>query len=251
MHKIKRHHDSFNSTFCESRGSMIKKHDHKLMGRSTQMGWLDSHFHFSFAKYFNLDNVNFGVLRVINDDMVAPGHGFGMHPHQDMEIISYVINGHLTHGDNMGNRETITRGHIQYMSAGTGIVHSEVNEGEDVLRFLQIWIMPNQAGYAPNYGDYKYHWHDRLNKWLPLINGEAPAKLHQDVKIYATFLEAGNTLDFPVKEGRQAYLVQIEGTSTVNNETLVDRDALSSVEESLVLKAVKDSHYLILEMAKA
>ena len=118
---------------------MLTKIESKNMGNSN-LGWLKSKFHFSFAEYYNPDNINFGVLRVINDDLVQPNTGFDTHPHRDMEIISYVVNGELTHGDSMGNKNTITRGHVQYMSAGTGVYHSEHNFGKDTLRLLQIWI---------------------------------------------------------------------------------------------------------------
>ncbi|MCU5336930.1 pirin family protein, partial [Bacillus cereus] len=112
---------------------MFRKVDHKNMGRANH-GWLNTHFHFSFANYYNPNNMNFGALRVINDDLVAAQTGFDMHPHRDMEIISYVVDGALTHEDSMGNRGTIERGHVQYMSAGTGVFHSEHNLGDETLR---------------------------------------------------------------------------------------------------------------------
>ena len=121
---------------------MIKYIDHEKMGTADH-GWLRSRFHFSFAQYYNPENMGFGALRVLNDDLVRPGTGFETHPHRDMEIISYVVQGELTHGDSMGNRQTLKRGQIQYMSAGTGVWHSEHNLGEDTLRFLQIWIYPD------------------------------------------------------------------------------------------------------------
>ena len=133
---------------------MLRYIDHTKMGRGIH-GWLDSHFHFSFAEYYNPQNIQFGVLRVVNDDMVQPGTGFDTHPHQNMEILSYVVQGELTHADNMGNEQTLTRGQVQYMSAGTGVLHSEYNMGKDLLRFLQIWILPDASGYQPNYGDYR------------------------------------------------------------------------------------------------
>jgi len=134
---------------------VLRKIDNTKMG-SSDLGWLKSKFHFSFAEYYNPSNVNFGVLRVINDDLVKPGTGFDTHPHRDMEIISYIVDGELTHGDSMGNKRTLSRGHVQYMSAGTGVFHSEHNFGEETLRFLQIWIYPDKNGYEPNYGDYKF-----------------------------------------------------------------------------------------------
>jgi len=113
---------------------MLRKVEMKNMGKS-DLGWLKSVFHFSFAEYYNPSNVNFGVLRVINDDIVKQGEGFDIHPHRDMEIISYVVQGELTHGDSMGNNRTLTRGQVQYMSAGTGVLHSEHNFGDEGLRF--------------------------------------------------------------------------------------------------------------------
>ncbi|MDF2535897.1 MAG: hypothetical protein K0R18_2056 [Bacillales bacterium] len=232
---------------------MIKKIDHKNMGRSIDLGWLDSHFHFSFAEYFNRENMNFGVMRVLNDDLIGAGEGFDLHPHRDMEIVSYVVNGELTHGDTMGNRETLKRGEVQYMSAGTGVYHSEHNLGENTARLLQIWIYPIEKGLKPNYGDYRFKWEERENKWLHLvskIDGKAPVRINQDVNIYATNLEKGKEISFEVAEGRQAYLVNIEGLATINGEQLVTRDAMEAVEESLNIRAEETLHLLVLEMEK-
>ena len=231
---------------------MLKKIESSQMG-SSDIGWLKSKFHFSFADYFNPDNIHFGVLRVINDDLVEEKKGFGVHPHRDMEIISYVVNGELTHGDSLGNNNTVTRGQVQYMSAGTGVLHSEYNLGEDTLRFLQIWIVPVKNGLEPNYGDYRFNWDDRKNNWLHMvsdINGNAPIKINQNANIYSLELEQGKNIEFPVKEGRQAYLVQIEGTSVINDIELNDRDGMEIVEENISIKAVDTSHILMIEMEK-
>src|SRR4051794_38726011 len=228
---------------------MLKKIESSQMG-SSDIGWLKSKFHFSFADYFNPDNIHFGVLRVINDDLVEAKKGFGVHPHRDMEIISYVVNGELTHGDSLGNNNTVTRGQVQYMSAGTGVLHSEYNLGEDTLRFLQIWVIPLKNGLEPNYGDYRFNWEDRKNNWLHMvsdINGNAPIKINQNANIYSLELEQGKNIEFPVKEGRQAYLVQIEGTSVINDVVLNDRDGMEIVEENISIKAVETSHILIIE----
>lgn len=231
---------------------MLKKLDNRLMGRGNH-GWLKSIFHFSFADYYNPENIHFGKLRVINDDLVEAGKGFGLHPHRDMEIISYVVDGQLTHGDSMGNKNSITRGHIQYMSAGTGVYHSEYNYGDSTLRFLQIWIMPDQTGYTPNYGDYRFDWNDRNNKWLHMVSskdGNAPIKVNQDANLYSLALEADQVISFPVKTGRQAYLVQIEGSSQINQVELAMRDALEIIEEEIVIKARESSHFLMVELKK-
>lgn len=232
---------------------MLRKIESKNMGASN-LGWLRSKFHFSFAEYYNPENIQFGVLRVINDDLVAPQTGFDTHPHRDMEIISYVVDGELTHGDSMGNKNTISRGHIQYMSAGTGVYHSEHNLGENTLRFLQIWILPDQAGHKPNYGDYRFHWEDRKNQWLLMasgLDGDAPIKINQDVHIYSLELEQGKEISFPVKEGRQAYLVQIEGTSKINDIQLSARDGMEIIEEEITIRSAEEaSHILLIEMNK-
>ena len=231
---------------------MLKKLDHNKMGRSDS-GWLKALFHFSFADYYNPQNINFGVLRVLNDDIIGPTTGFETHPHKDMEIITYVVEGELTHGDSMGNKSTISRGHIQYMSAGTGIYHNEHNLSDQPLRSLQIWIVPDKKNYDPNYGDSKFEWALRKNKWLHMVSdktGEAPIKVNQDVNFYVLELDQGKEIQFPIKENRQAYLVQIEGTSQVNGITLNTRDAMEIIEETIVLKASETSHYIIIEMEK-
>lgn len=231
---------------------MLRRIDSNNMG-SSYLGWLESKFHFSFAEYYNPNNMNFGVLRVINDDLIQPNTGFEIHPHRDMEIISYVVNGELTHGDSMGNKNTISRGHAQYMSAGTGVYHSEHNFGKDTLRLLQIWILPDKQDYDPNYGDYKFNWNDRQNKWLHMVSGKdgsAPIKINQDMNIYALEIEEGKDIDFKVNKGRQAYLVQVEGNSLINEIELNERDGMEIFEEDILIKAKKTSHILILEMKK-
>lgn len=231
---------------------MLRKIDSRNMG-SSNLGWLKSKFHFSFAEYYNPNNIRFGALKVINDDLIEPDTGFDTHPHRDMEIISYVVNGELTHGDNMGNKNTINRGHVQYMSAGTGVYHSEHNLGKDQLRLLQIWIFPDKQMYKPNYGDYRFNWADRKNKWLHMISskdGDAQIKINQDINIYSLELDKGKEIDFQITKGRQAYLVQIEGSSIINNIELNDRDGMEITEEDILIKAKESSHILILEMKK-
>jgi redox-sensitive bicupin YhaK (pirin superfamily) len=231
---------------------MLKKIESKNMG-SSNLGWLRSKFHFSFAEYYNPENMHFGVLRVINDDLIEPKTGFEMHPHLDMEIVSYAVDGDLTHEDNLGNKNTITRGQIQYMSAGTGVYHSEHNLGEKTLRLLQIWILPDRKGHVPNYGDYRFRWEDRENKWLHMvtgIGGDAPVKIHQDADIYSLSLDEGKEIRFNVGPGRQAYLIQIEGESDINGLEINERDALEIIEEDILIKSKKTSHILVIEMKK-
>ena len=233
---------------------MIRYIDHQMMGRS-RMGWLDSHFHFSFAEYRNPANMNFGVLRVLNDDLVEPGTGFDTHPHQDFEIISYVVDGELTHADSMANKQVLTRGQSQYMSAGTGITHSEHNRGSSMLRLLQIWLFPDRKGYEPRYGDQRFRWEDRINRWMPMASGDGdsrfPIQVHADIHMYSAVLEPGKELICTAGPGRQAYLTLIEGEAEAGNVTLKSRDALEIVEETVTIRAGEAAHMLVIEMAKA
>lgn len=231
---------------------MLNKIDSNKMGKSN-LGWLKSTFHFSFAEYFNPDNMHFGVLRVINDDLILPGEGFPTHPHNNMEIISYVVNGELAHKDSMGYSNKIRRGNIQYMSAGTGVYHSEYNSGEDILRLLQIWILPDKKNYEPSYGDFNFEEAARKNQWLHMVSskeGNAVIKINNDVNIYATELEEGKNLEFNIGKGRQAYLVNIEGESEINGIALNAKDAMEAIEEDLMIKAKSKCHILILEMKR-
>ncbi|MCP1103303.1 redox-sensitive bicupin YhaK (pirin superfamily) [Aequitasia blattaphilus] len=233
---------------------MIRYLDSSNYGRSN-LGWLNSRFHFSFAGYYNPDNIRFGALRVMNDDLVQPGTGFDTHPHKDMEIISYVVDGELTHKDSMGNEHSLSRGQVQYMSAGTGVYHSEYNHHDtDILRFLQIWILPDQANHAPNYGDFRFNWEARKNAWLPIASGDGdvnfPIQIHQDIHMYATEIDAGKSQSFIVNEGRQAYLVLIEGAAKVGDINMKMRDALEITEESITIEAEENAHFLIIEMKK-
>ena len=232
---------------------MLRYIDHKKMGRGSH-GWLDSHHHFSFANYYNPANIQFGVLRVVNDDIVQAGTGFDFHPHSDMEIISYVIRGELTHKDSMGNERTLGRGGIQYMSAGTGVVHGEFNNGSEEVRFLQIWVLPNKLGVKPNYGDFELPWEDRVDKWMNIVSGNPddsfPIRFHADLNLYASYITNGNSLEFKVGKGRQAYMALMEGSVTVNGVDVWERDALEIIEEDVVITASKDAHLLMFEMEK-
>lgn len=233
---------------------MLKKLPKENMGTSN-LGWLESCFHFSFAQYRNPNNINFGVLRVLNDDIVHPKSGFDTHPHSNMEIISYVVNGEITHKDSMGNSETLKRGEVQYLSAGDGIYHSEhnVHKSED-LRLLQIWIIPPFAGLPRLYGSKRFEEIDRKNTLLNIVSsqeGTADIKIYQDVNIYVSELEINKSLEFEIKEDRQVYFVQIEGSSNINEITLNAGDAMEIVDiEEIEIKALENSHFLFIEMAK-
>jgi redox-sensitive bicupin YhaK (pirin superfamily) len=192
-------------------------------------GWLQTYHSFSFAGYQDPRNLNWGALRVFNDDTVAPGKGFGTHPHRDMEILTYVLEGELEHKDSMGNIGVVRPGCVQYLSAGTGIAHSEYNHSaEHPVHFVQMWVMPHAAGLKPRYGQVDFTVEDRLNRWLPIASGRtdvaAPIAIWQDAAAYVARLE-GATLTHEIAASRFAFLFVGTGTATVNGETLGAGDA--------------------------
>ena len=231
---------------------MLKKLPKENMGKSN-LGWLESRFHFSFAEYRNPNNMNFGVLRVLNDDIVHPESGFDTHPHANMEIISYVVNGEITHKDSMGNSEVLKRGEVQYLSAGDGIYHSEHNlHKSDDLRLLQIWILPPQAGLPRLYGSFKFKEEQRDNKLLKIVSsldGDSKIKIYQDINIYVS--EFDKKLEYKIEKNRQVYFVQIEGKAEVNGTILENGDAMEIVDEEILnIKPLIKSHILFIEMQK-
>jgi quercetin 2,3-dioxygenase len=233
---------------------MLRKLPKENMGTSN-LGWLESRFHFSFAEYRNPNNINFGVLRVLNDDIIHANSGFDTHPHSNMEIISYVVNGEITHKDSMGNSETLKRSDVQYLSAGDGIYHSEHNKHKTKdLRLLQIWIVPPKSGLPRLYGSKRYEENDRKNKLLNIVsgqNGTSDIKIYQDVNIYVSELDINKTLNFDIKKDRQIYFVQIEGSSNINGVTLGNGDAMEIIDiDKLDIKALENSHFLFIEMKK-
>lgn len=231
---------------------MLKKLPKENMGTSN-LGWLESRFHFSFAEYKNPENINFGVLRVLNDDIVHPQSGFDMHPHENMEIISYVVDGEITHKDSMGNQETLKKGEVQYLSAGDGIFHSEYNlhRSKD-LRLLQIWVYPPKRGLPRLYGSHKFTKEERENKLLNIVSsqdGNAKIKIYQDVQFYVSELEKNKSIKFDIIENKQVYFVLIEGIALINGIELNHGDAMEITKESdLEIKATENSYFLFIEM---
>lgn len=234
----------------------------------TNKNWLKSRFHFSFAEYRDNDRAQFGVLRVMNDDLVQPDRGFGTHPHSNMEICTYVVKGSLTHKDSMGTKETLKRGSIQFMTAGTGVRHSEFNEnkGSD-LRFIQMWIQPRAYSLPPAYGSLSGEGAEqaalRKDKWAHLVSdvkntgAETPVKINQDANIFVTELSPGTTVELDIKPDRQAYYLCIEGAATINGaakpvETQQhDGARLFGGDAPLTFVASEaGAHLLVVEMAK-
>ena len=231
---------------------MLVKRPKSNMGKADH-GWLQSNFHFSFAEYYNPHNIHFGVLRVLNDDTIQPRSGFPTHPHRDMEIITYIISGELTHKDSMGNEERLLEGEVQYMSAGTGITHSEYNFHPDkVLKLLQIWIFPPEKNMEPLYGSHRFDKQDAHNRLLNIVSsqtGDAPIKIYQDVKLFVSRLDKDKALELSVNKNRQIYFVLIEGSAEINGLILQEGDGLEIVyEPRLMIKALSDAHFLYIEM---
>ncbi len=217
-------------------------------------GWLDSHHSFSFANYYNPERMNFGVLRVLNDDVVAPGRGFGTHPHDNMEIISIPLEGDLEHKDSMGNVAVIRLGDVQVMSAGTGIYHSEYNRNRDQdVRFLQIWVFPNRKNVTPRYDQITLNGQQSRNQLQQILSpnpDDAGVWIHQNAWFHLGNLEAGTALNYDLKDpSNGVYTFVLDGDVTINDQTLNKRDGYGVWDtQSLSLKADSDARVLMMEV---
>ncbi|HEY0906819.1 MAG TPA: pirin family protein [Methylophilus sp.] len=212
-------------------------------------GWLESFHSFSFASYYDPAHMGFSVLRVINDDKVAPGTGFGMHGHQDMEIITYMLAGELRHEDSMGNGAVIRAGDVQRMTAGTGVRHSEMNaSSQSTAHLLQIWIEPQVRGLNPGYEDKTIPLAEKLDQWRVIASQDGRAdslQVHQDITLYATVLSAAKQLPMVVPAGRSAYLHVARGQLRVGEQALQAGDALLvTAETALQLQATAEAELL-------
>ncbi|MFC7476084.1 pirin family protein [Dankookia sp. GCM10030260] len=220
-------------------------------------GWLKAKHHFSFASYHDDARMNWGRLRVWNDDEIAAGTGFDPHPHRDMEIITYVRDGAITHKDSLGNIGRTEAGDVQIMSAGTGVVHSEYNLESETTRIFQIWIIPDRRGAKPNWGAKEFPKATREAGFEVLASGrpqdEASGALPLNVNgaVLAATLKAGQTLRQPLAEGRAAYLVPAKGAVTVNGRALCARDGAGIVDEPVIeITASEDAELVLVEVAK-
>jgi redox-sensitive bicupin YhaK (pirin superfamily) len=217
-------------------------------------GWLDSRHSFSFGQYYDENHMGFGALRVINEDRVAPGAGFGTHPHRDMEILSYVVEGALEHKDSIGTGSVIRPGDLQRMSAGTGIRHSEYNHSKDApVHFLQIWIVPERGGLEPGYEQKTFPLKDR-NGRLALLGsrdgGDGSVTIHQDVALYGALLKPQASVSHALAEGRKAWIQLVRGTLTVNGQILNAGDGLGlDTPGPLTIAAQEDAEFLLFDLA--
>ncbi|KFD22272.1 MULTISPECIES: pirin family protein [Tatumella] len=215
-----------------------------------QHGWLKSWHTFSFANYYDPDFMGFSALRVINEDIIAPGQGFGTHPHKDMEILTYVLSGTVEHQDSMGNKEQIPAGEFQIMSAGTGVRHSEYNpSATEPLHLYQIWIIPQRAGVEPRYEQKRFD-DPRGRQWVLTPDGrEDSLKVWQDMTLSRQVVPAGETQHISLDSGRNYWVQVVKGKLAINDQLMKASDALALTEESsLTLQAEEDAEVLIFDL---
>ncbi len=218
--------------------------------------WLSTNWHFSFDHYHDPQNMNFGPLRVFNDDTIQPAKGFGFHPHRDMEIVTYVIDGELEHRDNQGNHGVIQPGEVQRMTAGSGIIHSEYNHSkEKPLRLVQLWIFANKRGLQPSWEQRKFSKEERNGRLLPVIvpenatNGQA-LHIHQDASIFVSSLSRGGQVEHRLPAGRKAYLFVIDGQVQLNGGSVLKTGDVARVEKEsqLSIRAQGPSELMLLDL---
>lgn len=217
-------------------------------------GWLEAYHTFSFAGYVDRDHVHFRSLRVMNEDRVAPGQGFGTHPHNDMEIVTYVLEGALEHKDSMGNGEVLRPGELQRMTAGTGITHSEFNPSADEpVHLYQIWLFPDRKGHTPSYEQKRFP-DDQLSNRLRVVASpdaeDGSLLIHQDAKIFLSKLKAGAVVEHLLAESRHAWLQVLRGSVTLNGQPLATSDgAAVSEERMLKIEADENAEIMLFDLA--
>ncbi|MEM6393491.1 MAG: pirin family protein [Planctomycetota bacterium] len=220
----------------------------------TDLGWLDSRHSFSFGRFHDPNRMSFRSLRVLNDDRVVPGAGFGEHPHRDMEILTWVLDGALKHGDSIGNLKALRPGELQAMTAGTGIVHSEFNASDtDPVHFIQVWIEPRAAGVQPRYDQKAFDASGRANRWQTVASGhgvEGALPIDQDAELRVADVSAGALVEVRVDADRYGYLHVATGSVTVGDQTLVAGDALAiEGDAALTITGVTDAQLLGFDLA--
>jgi hypothetical protein len=213
--------------------------------------WLSSYYLFSFDEYYDPENVSFGPLRVFNDDLIQPGHGFSPHPHQDMEIVTLILEGRLTHADSVGGGGTLGPGDVQRMTAGAGITHSEVNRGAVPVHLFQIWILPETSGLAPSYEQATVAWRDRPGRLVPAVSGRGiPGTLpiHQEVTLFAALLPPGEEREYD-PEGRRVFVYLSQGRLTLNGRPMEGGDqARIEGEDRLSLRSKGASELVLIDL---
>jgi redox-sensitive bicupin YhaK (pirin superfamily) len=232
---------------------MIERRPFDSLGGANH-GWLNAKHHFSFANYYDPKRMSWGNLRVWNDDEIAPGAGFPPHPHADMEIITYVRDGAISHEDSLGNKGRTVAGDVQVMSAGTGIRHAEYNAEPELTRIFQIWIEPTRRGEKPAWGTKPFPKGERTGQFVVLASGfegdDDALPIRTDARIVAATLKAGETAEYPLGTARRGYLVPARGEIEVNGVAIMARDgAAISGEDTLVVRAVSDAEIVLVDAA--
>ncbi|WNQ10139.1 pirin family protein [Paenibacillus aurantius] len=220
---------------------------------SADHGWLKSNFSFSFADYYDPSNTEFGPMRVLNDDEIAGHRGFGAHPHREMEIVSIVLQGKLKHEDSTGRTAITGFGEVQRMSAGTGIIHSETNPGEEEVHLMQMWFTPEEKGLEPSYETTRYDVEAMKNALLPVVSknpGENVARIHQDMTIYLSDLEARQSIGFQQPAGRRIFVFVIEGTLAINEQHVLGRRDSARITETpeLTLSSEGGARFMLIDL---
>jgi len=218
----------------------------------SDFGWLKTYWLFSFSNYFDPHNIQFGALRVVNDDVVAPGTGFPTHPHEEMEIVTIVLEGEMTHQDSMGNKSVIKAGDVQRMSAGTGLTHSEFNLSDRPVHFYQIWIFPDESGLKPTYDQRNYKPLEWENKLCPIASGQGipnTVTFHTDATVYRCSLNAGRSVTHNDTFGRRIFVYLTYGQISANDMVLESKDqARIDIEEPLTIYAEQDSELILIDV---
>jgi len=232
---------------------MIERRPFESLGGENH-GWLDAKHHFSFANYHDPERMGWGALRVWNDDTIAPNTGFPPHPHADMEIITYVREGAITHQDSLGNKGRTEAGDVQVMSAGTGIRHSEYNLEPGITRIFQLWILPTSRGEAPSWGSKPFPKGDRSGHFVTLASGDASdgdaLPIRTDARVLGATLKAGETAEYALGERRYGYLVPAKGSVEVNGVALGTRDGAAIHREAVVrVRAIEDAELVLVDAA--
>ena len=232
---------------------MIEVRPFAGIGKSNH-GWLEANFHFSFADYWNQTRMHWGKLRVWNDDVIAPRNGFPPHPHADMEIITYVRKGAISHRDSLGNEGRTLAGDVQVMSAGTGITHSEYNGEDEPSHSFQLWIMPDRKGETPRWDTRAFPKDNRAGKFVPLASGD-PADtdalhINADAKVLGALVKAGERIEYPLGTARKGYLVVADGAVEVDGHSAAARDGVAIADVAVFsVLALEDSELVLVDSA--
>ena len=218
----------------------------------SDFNWLKTYWLFSFSDYYDPRNIQFGALRVFNDDVVEPGTGFPTHPHREMEIVTIVLDGEMTHEDSMGNRTIIRAQDVQRMSAGTGLTHSEFNRAEKPVHFFQIWLFPDQPQLAPSYDQKTFSATDWKNRLFPVASGQnqpGAVSFHTAATIYRCGLETGYSVTMELSAGRRIFVYLIRGRLSINGQAMTEKDqARIDIDDSLVIKAPEPAELILIDV---